>query len=168
MNKIIKAILATAFLPVFTVSAVHADHDLMRPERSGLATASGNIVYGLKLFEPVNREMTPDTIGNNPAVQCSADDAYCLDGPDNLAFGPFGMMFIIEDENPGDVWVATDGDGDGIFETVELFASLEPSSQNDALWLIQKSSAPVPVPAAVWMFASALVGLVGMGRRRVK
>ncbi len=85
MNKIIKASLATAFLPVFTVSAVHADDDLMRPERSGLATASGNIAYGLTLssgeiFNANNSEETPDTVDNNPVGQCSADDSYCLDG----------------------------------------------------------------------------------------
>ncbi len=161
------------------------------------ATTSENIVYGLnlttgKIFEAVNSEVTPDTIGNTPVGQGSADDTYGLDDPDNLAFGPDGMMFIIEDENPGDVWAATDVDGDGTFETVELFASLgpfgseptgfiydewsegflvaiqHPSSQNDALWLIQKSVAAVPVPAAVWMFGSALIGLVGVGRRRAK
>lgn len=32
---------------------------------------------------------------------------------------------------------------------------------------MQTGTAPVPVPASVWMFGSALLGLVGFGRRRI-
>jgi hypothetical protein len=33
-------------------------------------------------------------------------------------------------------------------------------------WAISGSAAPVPIPAAVWLFGSAAMGLVGIGRRR--
>ncbi len=161
------------------------------------ATTSENIVYGINLatgdvFEAVNSSVTPDTIGNNPVGQGATDADYGLDDPDNLAFGPDGTMYIIEDENPGDIFAATDANGDGVYESVELFASLgpfgseptgwiwnealggflvniqHPSDRNDALWLVKANATVVPVPAAVWMFGSALIGLVGVGRRRAK
>ncbi len=48
-----------------------------------------------------------------------------LDGPDNLADGPDGRLWIVEDNDNSDIWVAGDDhDGDGAADTVELFASL--------------------------------------------
>ena len=120
------------------------------------------------------------------------DAVYGLDHPDNLAIetGPNGeiQLFVVEDENPSDIWVATDADGDGIAEIVDLFASLgtsgaeasgfivdprggylvniqHPASGNDALWSITRASA-VPVPAAIWLFGSGLIGLFGVVRRK--
>ncbi len=162
------------------------------------ATTSENIIYSIELDadgsggaivrEFVNSEVTPDSIGNDP-VGAGADDAsYGLDDPDNLAIdvGPNGelQLFIIEDEHPGDVWVATDADRDGVAEVVELFISLadynseptgfikdprggflvavqHPDSRNDALWKV----APVPVPGAVWLFGSALASFASVARR---
>ncbi|MDY6828947.1 MAG: DUF839 domain-containing protein [Pseudomonadota bacterium] len=165
------------------------------------ATTSENIVYGMELasdgsivsvFEAVNSHTTPDSLGNNPVGEGGADDTYGLDDPDNLfvEYGPNGelQLFIIEDENPGDIWMATDADADGVAELVELFASLgpfgseptgfiadplggylvniqHPSSGNDALWRIHQEVAPVPVPAAVWLFGSAMAGLVARRKR---
>lgn len=118
------------------------------------------------------------------------DAVYGLDDVDNLAIeiGPDGeiQLFVVEDEDPSDIWVATDADGDGIAEMIDMFASLgpfgseatgfivdprggylvniqHPGSGNDALWSITQVSA-VPVPAAVWLFGSGLLGLVGIAR----
>jgi hypothetical protein len=55
---------------------------------------------------------------------------------DNLSFG-FGA-------------VSTENNGSGIFYDNLVFAEV----------------APVPVPAAVWLFGSGLLGLVGVARRR--
>lgn len=84
-----------------------------------------------------------------------------FDDPDNIAIGPLGEVYILEDENPGDIWQAADGNGDGVAESVGLWASLgvagseptglildpnnpkrfivniqHPASGNDALWEI--------------------------------
>jgi hypothetical protein len=84
--------------------------------------------------------------------------------------------------------VATDADGDGVADIIDLFASLgpfgseatgfivdprggylvnvqHPSSANDALWSITQVAA-IPVPAAVWLFGSGLLMLLGISRRK--
>lgn len=46
--------------------------------------------------------------------------------PDNLANGPDGRLWIVEDNVPSDIWVADpDLDGDGQSDNVRLFASLK-------------------------------------------
>jgi hypothetical protein len=46
--------------------------------------------------------------------------------PDNLANGPDGRLWIVEDNVPSDIWVAEpDRDGDGYSDGVKLFASLK-------------------------------------------
>jgi len=46
--------------------------------------------------------------------------------PDNLAHGPDGKRWIVEDNVPSDIWVAeSDHDGDGYSDGVHLFASLK-------------------------------------------
>ncbi len=97
------------------------------------ATTSENIIYSIELTggnsavvgEYVNSEVTPDLIGNNPVGTGNpSDSTYGLDDPDNLATDTVGNIFMIEDENPGDVFMAVDEDKDGVAESVSLFASL--------------------------------------------
>jgi hypothetical protein len=46
--------------------------------------------------------------------------------PDNLANGPDGKLWIVEDNVPSDIWVALpDKDGDGASDGVYLFATLK-------------------------------------------
>jgi hypothetical protein len=46
--------------------------------------------------------------------------------PDNLANGPDGKLWIVEDNVPSDIWVALpDNDGDGASDGVSLFGSLK-------------------------------------------
>ena len=136
------------------------------------ATTSENIVYGLNLatglvFEAVNSTVTPDGLGNTPVGSGANDSLYGLDDPDNLeiSFGASGelQLFIIEDGDPGDIWMATDYDGDGVADVIDLFASLgpfgsepsgfivdprggflvniqHPASGNDALWRLRQIS----------------------------
>ena len=52
-----------------------------------------------------------------------------FDDPDNLAQGPDGRLWIVEDNSPSDIWVADpDIDGDGYADGVYLFASLRDGS----------------------------------------
>ena len=47
-----------------------------------------------------------------------------FDNPDNLAESPDGRLVIVEDNVPSDVWFAGDADGDGVADSIDLFASL--------------------------------------------
>ena len=166
-----------------------------------MATTDENIVWsieldadgneGVNVTEFINSLTTPSSLLSPVGVGVN-DALYGLDDVDNLALeiGPNGeiQLFVVEDENPSDIWVATDANGDGIAEIIDLFASLgvvgseatgfivdprggylvniqHPSSENDALWSITQATV-VPVPSAVWLFGSGLIGLIGIARRK--
>ena len=117
--------------------------------------------------------------------------------PDNLAIDAEGNLYIVEDRNGGiddDIWFAKDSNHDGDlldagegllrwasngtqgseftglyfdpFNPNRAWVNIQhPSSGNDRLMEI--TAAPVPVPAAVWLFGSALAGMVGIKRRKL-
>ena len=66
--------------------------------------------------------------GLNAPVEDKAAGITGFRSPDNLADGPDGKLWIVEDNVPSDIWVATpDRDGDGASDGVHLFASLKDS-----------------------------------------
>lgn len=115
-----------------------------------------------------------------------------LTATDNIAMDAEGNIYIIEDQPAGaaDIWFAKDADKDGVAESLGRWASMstlgaEPTglyfdindpnvayvniqhtaSDVDRLIEIRNPSA-VPVPGAVWMFGSALLGMMGLRRRK--
>lgn len=132
------------------------------------SATSERIVYAVELrsasqalvSEFVNAYVTPDTLGNVP-VGPGKDGAYGITAPDNLVTDKVGNVWIVEDQNPGDIWFVKDLEKDGSAASVALFASLgvdgsepsgliidrrdpfkfyvnvqHPSSDNDAVWTI--------------------------------
>ena len=66
--------------------------------------------------------------GLNAPVEDRAKGVTGFRSPDNLANGPDGKLWIVEDNVPSDIWVAQpDKDGDGASDGVHLFASLKDS-----------------------------------------
>lgn len=64
--------------------------------------------------------------GANAPVEDAATSVTGFKSPDNLANGPDGKLWIVEDNVPSDIWVAEpDNDGDGYSDGVDLFASLK-------------------------------------------
>lgn len=64
--------------------------------------------------------------GLNVAVENGGSGITGFNNPDNLAHGPDGRLWIVEDNVPSDIWVADkDLDGDGAADGVHLFASLK-------------------------------------------
>jgi len=139
-----------------------------------VATTSEAAVYSIEL-NPNADAVTTDAVvrrfaaggvtvnSSGNVVPAGAQATYGLGSPDNLEIDPDGRVFIIEDQNPGDMWVATDADGDGVAEKIDLWASLgpfgsepsglikdprggflsavqHPSSNNDALWSLLPDS----------------------------
>ena len=66
--------------------------------------------------------------GNNIAAEDQSNGITGLKSPDNLAEGPDGKLWIVEDNVPSDIWVAEgDQDDDGVSDRVSLFASMRDS-----------------------------------------
>ena len=63
--------------------------------------------------------------GVNTPVENHATLTTGFNNPDNLAKGPDGRLWVVEDNSFSDIWVAgLDNDQDGAADVVELFASL--------------------------------------------
>lgn len=63
--------------------------------------------------------------GDNVPVENKNSAVTGLNSPDNLAQGPDGRLWLVEDNVPSDIWVTgLDADQDGAADQVELFASL--------------------------------------------
>ncbi|OAI11817.1 hypothetical protein A1507_19665 [Methylomonas koyamae] len=132
-----------------------------------VATTSEQAVYSIELndngTDAIVREFAKGGATKNSAgnvVPAGSQSGYGLGSPDNLAIDADGNIFINEDQNPGDVWMATDADKDGVAEKMDMFMSLgpfgseptgfiadprggflvniqHPASNNDALWSIR-------------------------------
>lgn len=76
-------------------------------------------------------EMTVSTFvhaGLNVPVENGGASVTGLNNPDNVAEGPDGRLWIVEDNVPSDIWVADrDNDHDGAADAVHLFASMKDS-----------------------------------------
>jgi secreted PhoX family phosphatase len=64
--------------------------------------------------------------GLNVPVENAGASVTGFNNPDNLAQGPDGRLWMVEDNFASDIWVADkDRDGDGAADGVHLFASLK-------------------------------------------
>ncbi|MTJ06562.1 MULTISPECIES: alkaline phosphatase PhoX [unclassified Anabaena] len=122
-----------------------------------VATTSENSVYGINLkTNEVKLFASRSTIDGGTGLAAGSN----LNNPDNLASDAAGNLYIIEDNNPGDIWKASDSNKDGVAESITRWASLgvsgseptglistnnpnefivaiqHPTSGNDALWKI--------------------------------
>lgn len=131
-----------------------------------LSVTSEDKVIAIELMSSTTANVTDfvttstiEAVSGSP-VGNGGGSTYGFNDPDNVAIGPDGNIFIVEDQNPGDIWMAIDADHNGIAESIKLFASLgaagsepsgliydpmtggfvvsiqHPSSDNDAVWAI--------------------------------
>lgn len=108
-------------------------------------TVSGGLAVGSVFFSPQTWQSTP---------QMAADVQSWLNDPDNN----FGWILINREENSR--------------QTHRAFFSKEAEAQGLAnaigpRLLIDYSVAPVPVPAAIWLFGSGLAAVAGLRRRAI-
>jgi len=106
--------------------------DYLRPEDAEIigpnlyfATTTDSRVLQIPLTTdtPVVTEFAGVNIGNVAGE--SVNPTHGLRSPDNLASDSAGNLYIVEDNSPSDVWVATpDQNGDGVSDSVVLFATL--------------------------------------------
>lgn len=87
----------------------------------------------------------------------SNDDSHIADsGADEEEFFGYDSFISYHFEDAGTYIIAISGYDDFDFSDAD--------GATDFLYTVEITS--VPVPAAVWLFGSALVGLVGLGRRK--
>ncbi len=73
--------------------------------------------------------------GVNLPVENEAAGVTGFNSPDNLAAGPTGELWIVEDNEPSDIWVASKKTNDGVAAKVELFASLlDPDAEGTGIY----------------------------------
>ena len=74
--------------------------------------------------------------GVNVPVEDEAAGITGFNSPDNLAAGPAGQLWIVEDNTPSDIWVTSRQNGrDGVADEVELFASLvDPGAEASGIY----------------------------------
>lgn len=75
--------------------------------------------------------------GVNVPVEDRATATTGFNGPDNLASSTNGQLFIVEDNVPSDIWVASKHDKStgGVADDVELFASLkDPGAEGTGIY----------------------------------
>ena len=111
-------------------NAVHAT-EFGRPEDVQLI---GNTLYVANTTEDrvIAVDLSHETVstfvlpGLNVPVEDQDEEITGFSGPDNLAKGPDGRLWIVEDNSFSDIWVADkDNDHDGAADGVHLFASLK-------------------------------------------
>jgi secreted PhoX family phosphatase len=99
------------------------DAELIGPNLYFAMTTTRNV-----LQIPVNTEtpIVTEYAGINTNMSNESDiEDYGLASPDNLASDNAGNLYIVEDNSPSDVWVASpDHDGDGTADGVSLFVTL--------------------------------------------
>jgi sugar lactone lactonase YvrE len=99
-----------------------------------VANTSENRVLAIDL-----QKMTVSTFvqsGLNVPVEDAATGTTGFDSPDNLAEGPDGRLWIVEDNVPSDIWVTdSDKNKDGAADNVYLFASLrDPGAEGTGIY----------------------------------
>jgi secreted PhoX family phosphatase len=73
--------------------------------------------------------------GVNLPVENEAAEVTGFNSPDNLAAGPTGQLWIVEDNTPSDIWVASKTSKDGVATDVQLFASLvDPGAEASGIY----------------------------------
>jgi len=122
----------------------------------------GSYVYN------VNQAAGNSNVALNNSTLVNGGDAAFYDGPNwgnNWDGASHGSEAALA-ESMSMFFVGLDpADDTGATSRVDTFSGLWSLASNGSL-TFASAAAPVPLPPAVWLLGSALVGLVGVGRRR--
>jgi len=99
------------------------DAELIGPNLYFAMTTTKNV---LRIPVNTDRPYVTEYAGINTNMYNESDvEDFGLHSPDNLASDVAGNLYIVEDNSPSDIWVATpDKDGDGAADSVVLFGTL--------------------------------------------
>ncbi len=123
--------------------------------------SSGVTTYsGLVEFSPWPED------GAGP-YQVTNDPEAIPDATNTLLLGDSTDFMVALFDNVSQSWIADSSVSEGTQGNVSVL-TFNMSSQTDVenIVAVDVQMSPVPVPAAVWLFATGLLGLVGVARRR--
>ena len=108
-----------------------------------------------------------NVLGNTSNFDTSGVDIGCPGAPDHCLTnkGPFSNL------QSNGYWSATDyvaiGSRAWMFSTVNGYQFYNSKTSGGYAWAVQSGDvSAIPVPAAMWLFGSGLIGLIGVARRR--
>lgn len=138
--------------------AVTSENRVLSIELTSSTTA---IVREFVNFDTINLATGIDVnpLQNDPYTSPGAGTA--LNNPDNIAIDAFGNVYVIEDNEPGDIWKTVDSNRDGVAEAMGLFLALgvsgsEPTGMifdpNDPYRFIVNVQHPSSGNVALWSF----------------
>lgn len=116
---------------------------------------------------PNGNPMAPavGSIAGGPAPTGTLDNVA---GTINMDLSSWMVNHFGMDQNLGSASAAGSWDPVTQLYTLSWVATLTqgPNGGQDVTWTLAGSASPVPVPAAVWLFGSGLLGLAGVVRRK--
>jgi hypothetical protein len=107
------------------------------------------------VFDDVVNILSLDITGDHEAVVAGTQFWYSLDQ---------GVTWDWEDIGGQIVGAALDLNVDWMTKTLDY--TILPNQADVQIYLSSMTVSPVPVPAAVWLFGTAMIGLVGFSKRR--
>ena len=130
-----------------------------------LLTSTTAMVRDFVNYDTINLAtgMDVNPTQQDPFTSPGSDPDDNFDDPDNLTIDHRGAVYILEDEDPGDIWKAVDLDRDGVAEYMGIFCSLsvtgsEPTGMifdpNDPYRFICNIQHPASGNDALWVFDS--------------
>lgn len=158
-----------------------------------VATTTDHEVYAINLStNSVSLFASRNTL--NLATGVAVGTAFT--NPDNIAIDADGTIYIVEDQPGGsaDIWMGKDVNKDGdltdsgeglarwmalstvgseptglyfdVFNPTVAYINVQHADSDKDTMIKITSPAPVPLPAAVWLLGSGVLGLMGVARRR--
>ncbi len=162
-----------------TWDVVGADRDVAKPSTNGIMTTAGvgtdtsveGLQHGAFNTLQTNIEGYQQILDGTTNTDWATNESYFLSGGeyagDTGTWGSFAGNVDWAKGEEGEsleFWsLTTGGTGRSPYAIHEKLAGTWTLSGDQ---LIYTAAAPVPVPAAVWLFGSALAGLVGVSRRK--
>jgi hypothetical protein len=138
---------------------------------TGGATLSSIPAANLKEFNNVDTNVliplqTTSATATSFFAPSGAADDFSATGGDYNGKGPTNETFLTTG-TPGttNLYYLSVSNAKGAAASVSLEGTLT-FGTDDSLTFTSTNTAPVPLPAAVWLLGSGLVGLLGIGRRR--
>lgn len=160
-----------------------------------VATTTDHEVYAINLStNSVSLFASRNTL--NLATGAAVGTAFT--NPDNIAIDADGNIYVVEDQPGGaaDIWMGKDLNKDGdlsdageglarwmslsttgseptglyfdVFNPAVAYINVQHADSDKDTLVKITSPAPVPLPAAVWMLGSGIIGLMGVARRKAR